>query len=110
MYTHVGSIEEVRNVEEQFVNKIYNPEFIVEDDDVTDRSGITKDENDAALMNKANGTGLENNAVVMKTACTAVKRKFIDKREANLYTVHVYCILTKRKMINVLFWGIYGAL
>ena len=43
MHTHVGSIEEVRNVEEQFVNKIYNPEFIVEDD-VTDRSGITKEE------------------------------------------------------------------
>ena len=47
-------------------------------------------------MNKANGTGLENNTVVMKTACTAVKRKFIVKREANLYTVHVHCILAEK--------------
>uniref|UniRef100_A0A1X7V780 Uncharacterized protein n=1 Tax=Amphimedon queenslandica TaxID=400682 RepID=A0A1X7V780_AMPQE len=80
-----GSIEEVRNVEEQFVNKIYNPEFIVEaDDDGTERSGISTNKNDQALMNNANSSDLEKNTVVMKTAthnCSAVKRKSIDKQQ-----------------------------
>uniref|UniRef100_A0A1X7TRV2 Uncharacterized protein n=1 Tax=Amphimedon queenslandica TaxID=400682 RepID=A0A1X7TRV2_AMPQE len=81
-----SSIEEVRNVEEQFVNKIYNPEFIVEadDDDGTERSGISNNKNDQALMNNVNSSDLENNTVVMKTAthtCLAMKRKSIDKQQ-----------------------------
>ena len=82
MYTdYVGSIEDMRNFQVQFVNKIYNPEFIADDDGTAERSDMNND--DMALMNNANGSDLENNTVVMKTAtrtCIAVKRKSIEAK------------------------------
>ena len=54
LFMPIDEIEEVRNDEEQFLNNIYNPEFIVEDCGDTDGSGAANDENDAELINKAN--------------------------------------------------------
>ena len=70
LFMPIGEIEEVQNVEEQFRNNIYNPEFIVEDSGDTDGSGAVNDENDAELINKANSdtSGVVNNDVEIKNA------------------------------------------
>ena len=98
LFMPTGEIEEVQNVEEQFLNNIYNPEFIVEDSGDTDGSGAVNDEHDAELINKANAdtSGVVNNDVEIKKAKDTAKRRCSDNCEANV--LHVQGLIGKEKI------------